>query len=239
MSLVTENISYKGPCIYCIWNTVDDRMYFGMSKNYSDRARRHRSAFILGNHDNSYLQNNYNKGLELVIAPVEFCKEEDLCEREKFWIDFYSTHKRENGFNLTTGGDGGYKRTPEVVAKMANTRRGNSGSLLGRSQTKEHILARSLATKGISRPMSESTLIAVKAARAKTKGTTKKGFGINIFNLKTGEAVYSKSMIQADKILGFVFGTIAASFRSSSLGKRPKKNLNVILYKNYLIEKVA
>lgn len=60
-----------------------------------------------------YGKDNFINGI------IEFCSENVVLEREKYWIEKMNTIQ-PNGYNLTTGGEGciGYKHTPESKRKM-------------------------------------------------------------------------------------------------------------------------
>ena len=59
-------------------------------------------------------KNNFINGI------IEFCNENNVLEREKFWIEKMNTIQ-PNGYNLTIGGEGciGYKHTPETKMKFS------------------------------------------------------------------------------------------------------------------------
>jgi hypothetical protein len=50
--------------------------------------------------------NTYGTG-NFTIEIIEECTEENLDEREIYWIDFYHSYDREYGYNKTKGGTGG------------------------------------------------------------------------------------------------------------------------------------
>ena len=47
--------------IYCIENIVTGHKYIGQSKNIYRRWKKHINALNMNSHDNSYLQNSWNK----------------------------------------------------------------------------------------------------------------------------------------------------------------------------------
>lgn len=53
---------------------------------------------------------------------------ERLNEREIYWIAFYKSNDKRNGYNLTVGGDGcnGYRHTPESRSRISAAHRGKS-----------------------------------------------------------------------------------------------------------------
>ena len=56
---------------------------------------------------------------------LEFChNNEELCEREKYWISIFRSTDRKVGYNLTIGGDGLLNPSPEVRLKMRKAKLG-------------------------------------------------------------------------------------------------------------------
>ena len=75
-----------------------------MSSDVNRRLRDHQSALITGKHKNPLLQNAYNQHKSIFCEVLEYTQEE-MPEREKFYIKKYDSKK--NGYNRTTGGQGG------------------------------------------------------------------------------------------------------------------------------------
>lgn len=92
--------------IYCIYfKSVDAKYYIGCSINVNKRIQDHMSAFVRGNHPNKIMQSIYNNTKDVVIEILEYCDVEHLHSKEIEYIDKFDSFK--NGFNQTTGGDGG------------------------------------------------------------------------------------------------------------------------------------
>ena len=85
----------------CIGN---GKSYIGQSKDVKLRKCQHLSELRNGRHFNEYLQRSYDKYKECSFswAVLEYCDEENLDEREIYWIAYYNTYK--NGFNANEGG---------------------------------------------------------------------------------------------------------------------------------------
>ena len=94
--------------IYCIENLINNKKYIGLSKDIRRRWLEHRSELCRGVHINIYLQNAWNKYGEksFKFYIIELCSEDNLCERERYYIETYRSLSHEQGYNLTTGGDG-------------------------------------------------------------------------------------------------------------------------------------
>ena len=106
--------------IYCIHNITNDKRYIGESVDIYRRWNKHIQELRNGAHINVHLQNAWNKYREdnFEFNIIEECEENNLPEREKFWIKFYDSFK--NGYNQTEGGEGclGYKHNKESKEKM-------------------------------------------------------------------------------------------------------------------------
>jgi len=88
--------------IYKIQNTVNGKIYIGSSVNLESREYKHFWMLGRNNHDNEYLQHSYNKyGKEsFKFEVIEECVDNDLINRENYYIDFYRSNILEFGFNL-------------------------------------------------------------------------------------------------------------------------------------------
>lgn len=100
-----EKIMKKDICgIYKITNKVNGKIYIGQSIHIYQRWNEHKRKFKKGN---SYLYKAIrcyeidNFAFEIVCE----CEKEQLNELEKKYISHFNSDKRENGYNLTKGGD--------------------------------------------------------------------------------------------------------------------------------------
>lgn len=93
--------------IYCIENTINHKKYIGMSRDINRRWSEHKAELNTCTHDNQYLQNSWDKyGKEkFIFHIIELCNEDKLSERERYYIKFYNSLYREDGYNLTPGGE--------------------------------------------------------------------------------------------------------------------------------------
>ena len=82
-------------------------VYIGKSINIEKRIQRHFQELRKGIHCNSHFQRAYNKYGESAFETsiLEICKEEELNEKEIYYIDKYDMLSL--GFNQNKGGDGG------------------------------------------------------------------------------------------------------------------------------------
>ena len=95
--------------IYKITNMVNDKCYIGCSKNIEHRWIAHKSESIIEKNSqyNYSIHKAFRKyGIDnFSFEIIELVPDENLFEREKYWIDFYKSY--DNGYNETLGGDCG------------------------------------------------------------------------------------------------------------------------------------
>ena len=96
------------PYIYKIINNVNNKVYIGKtSSSIESRWKEHKEDAFCKSKGHRPLYSAIRKyGLEhFSIEEVEECPNDEIaCEREIYWIEFYSSFK--NGYNATIGGDG-------------------------------------------------------------------------------------------------------------------------------------
>lgn len=86
--------------IYKITNKLNNKSYIGQSIHIEDRWKEH----IWGKGNHPLHLDIIKDGLEnFNFEILEECSQEQLLEREKFWITYYDTYN--NGYNLNDGGD--------------------------------------------------------------------------------------------------------------------------------------
>lgn len=77
--------------IYKITNLINRKVYIGQAIDIEKRFVEHQRSLKGKYHINEHLQNSYNKyGKEnFKFEVIEECLEENLTEREQYWIDYY------------------------------------------------------------------------------------------------------------------------------------------------------
>ena len=90
--------------IYYIQNTVTNQIYIGQSKRLNERKRKHYFDLRNNKHQNSHLQNSFNKYGEenFKYGVIEHCEPDRLDELEIAYINLYKMKK--HGFNICDGG---------------------------------------------------------------------------------------------------------------------------------------
>lgn len=116
---MTKNIKEKQFVIYRVSNTINGKVYIGITNEFKRRLKEHKYHSKSGS---GLLYRSIRKyGIEnFKFEVIEICK--DLNEtrlREIFWINEYKSFDRGFGYNLTTGGEDISFRE-ESIDKMRN-----------------------------------------------------------------------------------------------------------------------
>ena len=85
--------------IYCIENITTNKKYIGQSIDINDRWRKHISELNHSSHHNDYLQKAWNKYGEndFKFYVLEYCSDDELDEKEIYYINLYNTIDRKYG----------------------------------------------------------------------------------------------------------------------------------------------
>jgi group I intron endonuclease len=156
------------PCIYKIKNKVNGKFYIGSTLDYKDRWRDHINALRKQKHHSIHLQRAWNKYGEdnfefEVIEFLDGVSNEELREREKYYLSTLKPYKREIGYNVSRGtttcvlygkdnGFYGKKHTGEATRKISEALkeyyRRYGHVCVGRKVSKETKMKISRANKG-------------------------------------------------------------------------------------------
>ena len=106
--------------IYMIRNTINEKVYIGQAKDIYHRWSTHRTELNADRHANIHLQGAWKlyKPESFEFSVLEECSEDELNEKEQYYIDLYDAY--EHGYNMDRGGQGilGFKHTEEQISKM-------------------------------------------------------------------------------------------------------------------------
>lgn len=86
--------------IYCITNTIDNRIYIGSTNCFYKRFYEHNRDFCKQQHSNTHLQNFINKyGIDSIKYNIlEIVDFDNLIEREQYYFDNYLDFNKD--FNI-------------------------------------------------------------------------------------------------------------------------------------------
>lgn len=92
--------------IYKIENLINHKVYIGQSISIENRLKQHKSDLKNNRHTNSHLQSSWNKYGEenFIFEIIDLCTEEQLNEKEIYWIEYYGGKNNQLNFNQKDGG---------------------------------------------------------------------------------------------------------------------------------------
>lgn len=130
--------------IYKITNKVNGKVYIGITTNKKgfkgrynykgkgiERVYNYHKHYSKNNKHNDHLLKSIEKyGFDVweVIEEFDICySQEELNEKEVYYIDLYESHNSYKGYNKTFGGNG-IKHTKETKIKMSKSQKGRKHS---------------------------------------------------------------------------------------------------------------
>lgn len=89
--------------VYCIKNTINNKVYIGSSVNLQKRITRHLTELKNFKHSNKYLEKSYHKyGPEnFQLFLLEECNIESLIDKEIYYINLFNSLDKTYGYNLS------------------------------------------------------------------------------------------------------------------------------------------
>jgi group I intron endonuclease len=138
---------YNKPGIYKITNTINGKLYIGLTGNLSSRFNGHVTENRNNTTHNPHLKNALNKyGTDnFIYSPILVCEKEELERYEIALIKLYKTQDREYGYNANPGGKRlfgknssqfGKKRTQEWKDMMSKRMSGKNSPSYGKVNTR-------------------------------------------------------------------------------------------------------
>ena len=144
--------------IYCIKNIENNKKYIGLSSDVEFRLLCHKRRLRSGKHRNKHLQSSFNKYKEssFDFCIIEECLEDELLDKEKYWIKEKNSYDREHGYNKTFGGEFG-RLHPDIYKRYSERLKGGhiseeqkkqiSKTLTGRKQPIEDVEKRAKSNR--------------------------------------------------------------------------------------------
>ena len=134
--------------IYSIVNKENDKIYIGLTNNINRRWKEHINELNQGKHHSHHLQHAWNKYGESAFEfnVLEYCDEDELGEKEEWWIDYFDSTNKTKGYNERSGGKTNrgsdnpmYRKhhSLESRIKMSNSRKGKGNHKWGTSVIEE------------------------------------------------------------------------------------------------------
>lgn len=196
--------------IYQIKNIINNKIYIGSSVDIKNRWQKHISELRRGKHSNKHLLESYKTHGEqnFEFSILEEVKELDnLILKEQYYLDFYKSYEKENGYNLRKIADSnyGYKHTKESIEKFRT-------ASTGKTHTEEVKKRISLANKG--RIFSEETKLKMSLAKkgksnhwkGKKRTEKQKKFISDMAKKRIGELNSNSKLKKTDiEIIKFMF----------------------------------
>lgn len=202
--------------IYKVTNIINNKIYIGQSVNIYDRWIKHQSPSH--NNDGTAFHNALIKyGVNNFIWEIiEVCKQEELNQKEKYWIEYYNSY--EKGYNETRGGDGiikyDYKQIYQLWLSGLNCK-----EIANELKCDDSVITRALASYNLteeelrSRSQQKRKIVAI---------DIKTGKGLKIFDSLRAAWLYfnpsiigighlSKSINKKYKVNGYYFEDLSSS----------------------------
>lgn len=133
--------------VYQIYNPITNKRYIGSSINVERRLKEHLRNLKAHRHCNCHLQNAYNKyGNELVFQFLEECEPDECLIFEQYYLDYYKSYLRENGYNIDPEAKYAGKHLAEETKEKLRQK------ALGRKQPRDAVEKTRLKNLGSKKP---------------------------------------------------------------------------------------
>jgi len=125
--------------IYCATNSVNGKVYIGLTRK-ALKIRISGHLAVSKAEKRKLFQNAIRKyGIESFVWEIleECFSKEDLMQKEIFYIEKYQAYNKEKGYNLSYGGEGCGRVTPETRNKISASGKGRRVSKETRQKQSE------------------------------------------------------------------------------------------------------
>lgn len=181
--------------IYCIENLLNHKKYIGQSVDIYKRFYDHKRHLKLNRHDNSYLQNEWNKhgSYNFLFYIITQCTVEELDQLEIFYINKFNTLNRTYGYNLQSGGQlASHFPTDEIRQKL-------SQKLMGHSLTKRQL--ETLRNNGLINAKPVYCITTQEIFSSITEASQKYNIEINAISRCCNNKAYTTSLFDGTKLV--------------------------------------
>lgn len=213
--------------IYLTTNLVNNKKYIGRHKSSEFTENYKGSGKYLWNAINKYGWDNFK------VEMIEECNsDEELNERERYWISHYNAVESDEFYNITEGGDGrslfginngmyGKNHSIEAKDKISNSMKGKNNPFYGKhhsDKTKEILSIKStkrlLGNKyNLGRKASEETKRKMSESHKKSGNKPPSCEGKKFINNGTTNKLVSENEIDLYLLDGWILGRISYSKR--------------------------
>lgn len=138
-----SDFGYYG-LVYLATNKINGKVYVGITRKYLNRRISEHLAKLKSKKLYAFHRALIKYGIDsFTFEVIDECLTKDsLREKEIYYIALYQAFSREKGYNLTTGGEGGFQMSQETRDKMSKNKK-------GKKLTEEHKQNLSKAKKGV------------------------------------------------------------------------------------------
>lgn len=123
--------------IYKIINDINNRIYIGQTTlSLKERIYNYKKEFKHDTRHRPILDAMRKYGFEhffFEIVEDNIQTQEDLDEKEKYYIQFYHSLCKENGYNIELGGNGRGKHSEETKKKISKAQKGELNHMWGKT----------------------------------------------------------------------------------------------------------
>lgn len=121
--------------IYKVTNVINGKVYIGQTKRDLQLRWREHCACKKDRLFNRAIEKYGVKNFTVEQIDVA-CSQEELNEKETYWIKFFDSANKENGYNLSLGGEFG-SFNEDVLRRMSESHKGAKNHFYGRKHTSE------------------------------------------------------------------------------------------------------
>lgn len=213
--------------IYKIQCKINNKVYIGYSSNIKKRFYLHKFKLKNNKHENSYLQNAWNKYSEDAFSfiIIEECLLNLCIEREDYYVKKHKSYFRKFGYNLAITGIGNIGKMPKYIIKKTQKTKKANALKRGYYFTAETIKKQVEGRKGFKH--SSETIEKIRIAsinRKKSKEVTQKTIDANniTINQYSLENKYIKTFKSITEALFFLNKTIKSGHISNCCKNKRK-----------------
>ena len=128
--ILKNKIGYYKMVIYKITNKINGKCYIGKTTKTVEWRWKIHIIHSKRDDDHLFFHRAIKKyGVENFILEIidTADNENELNEKEKYWIEYYKSYLKENGYNLTKGGEGG-ALVGDALERMKKSKKGKKHS---------------------------------------------------------------------------------------------------------------